>query len=266
MVPEKPRQVPLPPGACPTHLGAIAVEIESNSSVLPRAKKHGKRPVSYPLPLPPCTPSLFSGKTAEKEPSTRQTSKDKRLSLGLPVPGKDQKVSLALPSSSCLPPGQPEMVMSAENDVKSTSPKTSGISLDTSSRSKSPSNSPEMTSGSPSPRGRGCIYSRSTSAPSVCSAFEDASARDTTLSSEDCAREANGESPEASSPPRLSLKASPKLSLMGCENQKAEAAPQKPRSMSQAASVTALAAKLSIASHCKYVPEFSGGINLAKFS
>ncbi|XP_023674642.1 uncharacterized protein [Paramormyrops kingsleyae] len=251
MVPEKPRQVPLPPGACPSHLSTIAVEIESNSSVLPRAKKHGKRPVSYPLPLPPCTPSLFSGKTAEKEQSTRQTSKDKRLSLGLPVPGKEQKVTLGLPSSSCLPPGQPEMVMSAENDVKSTSPKTSGISLDTSSRSKSPSNSPEMTSGSPSPRGRGCLYSRSTSAPSVCSAFEDTSVRHSTLSSEESAQGVNVGSPEASSPPWLPLKVSPKLSPMGCENPKAEAPPQKPKSISQATSVSALAAKLNIASHWK---------------
>ncbi|XP_048844533.1 FYN-binding protein 1-like isoform X8 [Brienomyrus brachyistius] len=251
MVPEKPRQIPLPPGACPSHLSTIAVETESKSSVLPRAKKHGKRPVSYPLPLPPCTPSLFSGKTAEKEQSTRQTSKDKRLSLGLPLPGKEQKVILSLPLSSCLPSGQPGKMRSPENDVKSTSPKTSGISLDASSQSKSPSNSAEMTSGSPSPKGRGCIYSRSTSAPSVCSTFEDASVRHSTLSSAESAQDVNGGSPETSSPPWFSLKASPKLSLMGCEGQKAEAPPQKPKSVSQTISVSALAAKLNIASHWK---------------
>ncbi|KAL4656035.1 hypothetical protein GN956_G6302 [Arapaima gigas] len=91
-IPSKPKQVP---SAGPTFpfLSATSTASENTPAVVPRLAFKDtkrclvfKRPVSHPLPLPPCTPPLFNG-----DESARCSFRDKRFSLVLPVQPKEQR-------------------------------------------------------------------------------------------------------------------------------------------------------------------------------
>ncbi|KPP77307.1 hypothetical protein Z043_103283, partial [Scleropages formosus] len=91
-VPDKPKQVP-PAGPPSSLLSAVSVISDNRPAVMPcvvfKDPKTGpafKRPISQPLPLPPCTPPLFTG-----DENARCSFRDKRLSLVLPVQPKQHK-------------------------------------------------------------------------------------------------------------------------------------------------------------------------------
>ncbi|XP_018608719.2 uncharacterized protein LOC108934962 isoform X2 [Scleropages formosus] len=91
-VPDKPKQVP-PAGPPSSLLSAVNVISDNRPAVMPcvvfKDPKTGpafKRPISQPLPLPPCTPPLFTG-----DENARCSFRDKRLSLVLPVQPKQHK-------------------------------------------------------------------------------------------------------------------------------------------------------------------------------